>query len=290
MIAAVVSLGLGLYEDLSVNKKEIDPETGNAVEKPRVKWIEGFAILVTVFIVAMVDALTGWQKERQYMKLNAKKDDRLVQVIRDGRQQKISVYDLVVGDVLCLEPGKVIAGDGVLIESHRLRCDESSITGESDAVSKEKLEDCESTHKHSKSDPFLLSGSKVMEGVGKCIMIAVGQHSIHGRTMMSMQAETQDTPLQIKLNKLANVIAKVGSSVAFFMFVALLVSYFIQFAKGNVDKSTPMVIESLVRVSYIYFLILIDSDYNCNGNCNSNSGRSSFSCDIDVGICNNQNA
>ena len=73
-----------------------------------------------------------------------------------------------------------------------LRCDESGMTGESDAI-KKNLSD----------DPFLLSGTKVLEGVGRMLVIAVGPNSMHGRAMLSLRVEPQDTPLQIKLADLA---------------------------------------------------------------------------------------
>jgi len=126
-IAAVISLGLGLYEDFGVKHPD-------GVQQPKVSWVEGVAIIVAIFIVIMVGSVNDWQKEKQFQKLNAKKEDRDVKVIRDGKEQLLSVHKILVGDLLQLEPGDIIAVDGVLVNGHNLKCDESAATGESDVI------------------------------------------------------------------------------------------------------------------------------------------------------------
>ena len=95
--------------------------------------------------------------------------------------------DVLVGDIALLEPGEIIPCDGVLVAGHNIRCDESGATGESDAIKKvtpeEAIEDWRS-NKETKKDPFIISGSKVLEGVGQYVVIAVGQKSFNGRIMM----------------------------------------------------------------------------------------------------------
>lgn len=75
-MAAVVSLAVGLYEDIA--QPEIDPVTGE--ELAGVKWVEGVAIIVAILIVVLVGSINDYQKEKQFRKLNAKKDDRVVKV------------------------------------------------------------------------------------------------------------------------------------------------------------------------------------------------------------------
>lgn len=74
-IAAVVSLAVGLYDDIA--QPEYD-ENGNKMAG--VKWVEGVAIIVAIVIVILVGSVNDYQKERQFQKLNAKKEDRLVKV------------------------------------------------------------------------------------------------------------------------------------------------------------------------------------------------------------------
>ena len=74
-MAAIVSLGVGLYEDIAVPEYDT---MGNRI--PGVKWVEGVAIIVAVLLVVLVGSVNDFQKERQFRKLNAKKEDRVVKV------------------------------------------------------------------------------------------------------------------------------------------------------------------------------------------------------------------
>lgn len=61
-----------------------------------------------------------------------------------------------------------------------------------------------------KCDPFIISGSRVLEGVGAYLVTSVGTYSSHGRIMASLQMADEPTPLQVKLGKLADWIGWLG--------------------------------------------------------------------------------
>lgn len=142
----------------------------------------------------MVGSINDWQKERQFQVLNEKKEERGVKVIRDGVEMIIDIKEVVVGDVALVEPGEIVPCDGVFLSGHNVKCDESGATGESDAIKKMSYEDClkgEGANggeglKH--TDCFLISGSKVLEGYGSYVVIAVGTKSFNGRIMMGMSS------------------------------------------------------------------------------------------------------
>lgn len=127
----------------------------------------------------------------------------------------VSINDITVGDILHLEPGDAIPADGVLIAGHGVKCDESSATGESDQMKKtnghEVWQQVTAGEATKKLDPFLISGAKVLEGVGTYLVTSVGPFSSHGRIMMSMQEPDDPTPLQVKLGGLADWIGWLGS-------------------------------------------------------------------------------
>jgi len=212
-VAAVISFGIGMYEDYVMHKDSTEP---------KVKWVEGVAILFAVMTVVLVSSINDYQKENQFRALNAKRDDKEIKLIRNGKECMVSVFDIKVGDIGLLEPGDVLSVDGVCLSSHNLKCDESSATGESELVKKVPYESA-----GEKDDCFILSGSKVSEGVGRFIVTAVGPNSYHGKTLLGLRVESEDTPLQVKLNGLAEQIAKVGSSVSILLLFILLVKFFI---------------------------------------------------------------
>ena len=210
-VAAVVSLALGLFQDFG---------TPRPAGQPPVDWVEGVAIIIAILIVVLVGSLNDWQKERQFKVLNEKKEERMVKVIRDGVEHLVDIREVVVGDVALLEPGEVIPCDGIFLSGHNIRCDESGATGESDAIKKLSYEECivlrdrklsqyspEVLGEHLEgqddaeegrrlkerptgmdllghTDCFLISGSKVLEGVGTYVIIAVGTKSFNGRILM----------------------------------------------------------------------------------------------------------
>lgn len=75
--------------------------------------------------------------------------------------------------------------DGVFLDGHNVKCDESAATGETDAIKKLPYDECVGKErKGGHTDCFVLSGSKVLEGVGRYVVIAVGTKSFNGRIMM----------------------------------------------------------------------------------------------------------
>ena len=140
-----------------------------------------------------------------------------------------------------LEPGEVVPCDGIFLSGHNVKCDESGATGESDAIKKVSYEECIAPKYQSgaggrdlpsHTDCFIVSGSRVLEGVGSYMVIAVGTKSFNGRIMMALRTDTENTPLQLKLNNLAETIAKLGSLAGLVLFVALLIRFFVELGTG----------------------------------------------------------
>jgi Ca2+-transporting ATPase len=227
-VAAVIALALGIYQ--AVGQPHPPGEPG-------VEWVEGVAIIVAIVVVVSVGAVNDWQKERQFVKLNKKKDARNVQVVRSGKAQEISVHDLLVGDLMVIEPGDILPVDGIFVTGHSVKCDESSATGESDIMKKTAADDVykamEKNENLRKMDPFMISGAKVTEGFGRMIVTATGIHSSYGKTMLALREDNEATPLQMKLNNLAEYIAKLGSAAAGLLFVVLLIKFLAQLPNNH---------------------------------------------------------
>ena len=110
-------------------------------EEQNIEWIEGVAILVTVFVIVLVAAFNDWSKERQFRGLQNKIDsDQTISVLRDGQIRDLPVKDILVGDICQVFYGHTIPADGIIIESNDLKIDESSLTGETDLIKKSAAE------------------------------------------------------------------------------------------------------------------------------------------------------
>ncbi|KAI9020969.1 PMCA-type calcium-translocating P-type ATPase [Phycomyces nitens] len=271
-IAAVVSLSVGLYEDIAVPEYD---SLGNRVAG--VKWVEGVAIIIAILLVVLIGSANDYQKEKQFQKLNAKKEDRAVKATRGGALLLVSVREIQVGDILHLEPGDIAATDGIFIQGHNLRCDESAATGESDAVRKQDWQVCYTIWKDSQDDqqvgektpnripkypksmpdPFIISGSKVLEGSCTYLVTAIGQNSYYGRTMMALRSEPETTPLQEKLNGLADMIAKLGSAAGILMLIVLLIRYFVGWKEGIPPQATTIVMDIMKILIVVVTIVVV---------------------------------
>ncbi|CAI9781214.1 unnamed protein product [Fraxinus pennsylvanica] len=178
-------------------------------------WYEGGSIFVAVFPVVVVSATSNFRQERQFDKLSKISSNIKIDVVRDGKRQKISIFDVAVGDVVFLTIGDQIPANGLFIDGHSFQVDESSLIGESD-------------HEiDSKHNPFLMSGSKVADGYSRMLVISVGMKTAWGKMMSSITKDSNEqTSLQERLNKLTTSIGKVGLSVAFLVLVVMLIRYF----------------------------------------------------------------
>ncbi|OWB56408.1 hypothetical protein B5S28_g2309 [[Candida] boidinii] len=235
-IGAIVSLALGLYQTFGQPPQYDDD--GNP--EPKVEWVEGVAIMIAIVTVTVVGAANDYNKERQFANLNSKRADREVIVFRSGNKQYIPIADVVVGDLIYVETGDVVPADAVLVTG-ACECDESSLTGETHTIRKltadiatqkyyESLEEDDDAtidigSSNEIGDPMLISGSKLLAGNGKAIVTAVGPNSMHGKIMMSLDHEDEETPLQARLSDLADGIAYFGFASAILLFIVLFVKF-----------------------------------------------------------------
>jgi calcium-translocating P-type ATPase len=200
MIVLTISAILSIVLDSTLSEHK---ETG---------WVSGAAILFAVFLVGSVTALNNWSKERQFRKLEAT-NRALISVYRNGVLTEVDSIALVVGDVVGVRTGDIIPADGVFIQGSNLSCDESAMTGESDAVKKDA------------NRPFFLSGTKAIEGEGRMLVTSVGVNTEIGKTKAAIDAESgdQQTPLEEKLEQMAKDIGKFGLVVAVMTVIVSLI-------------------------------------------------------------------
>jgi P-type Ca2+ transporter type 2C len=183
---------------------------------------DGLGIILSILLVVVVTAVSDYRQSLQFKELDKEKKKIFVHVTRNGSRQKVSIYDLVVGDIVHLSIGDQVPADGLFVSGYSLLIDESSLSGECDPVyiTREK--------------PFLLAGTKVQDGSAKMVITAVGMRTEWGRLMSTLsQGGEDETPLQVKLNGVATLIGKIGLGFSLLTFLVLIVRFLI--AKGITD-------------------------------------------------------
>ncbi|WP_324100981.1 cation-translocating P-type ATPase [Noviherbaspirillum sp.] len=144
-------------------------------------------------------------------------------VIRQGEQMRIPGREVVKGDLLVLEEGDRIAADGVLMEAHDLLIDESLLTGESVAVSKQVMNPASqpSGEERGTDSPYrIFSGSMIVQGGGLAQVTAVGGATEIGKIGRALQSlETERSPLQVEIALLVKRFAYLGVAVSLMVFL-----------------------------------------------------------------------
>ena len=200
MVCAIVSIGVGI-----------------ATEGWPKGTYDGVGIILSVFLVVIVTAVSDYKQSLQFRDLDKEKKKISVQVTRDGKRQKISIYDIVVGDIVHLSTGDQVPADGLYISGYFLLIDESSLSGESEPVNVNE------------ERPFLLSGTKVQDGQGRMLVTTVGMRTEWGKLMETLNEGGEDeTPLQVKLNGVATIIGKIGLTFACLTFVVLTIRFLVE--------------------------------------------------------------
>lgn len=104
-------------------------------------------------------------------------------------------------------------------------------------------------------DPFIISGSTVLEGIGTYLVTCVGPHSSHGRLMMALTEDTEPTPLQKKLGIVASQIATAGLSIAMLLFVVLFIKFLVQLPRSRDSPFEKG--QTLLRIVIVAITVLV---------------------------------
>ncbi|KAK4841100.1 hypothetical protein QYF36_025826 [Acer negundo] len=172
---------------------------------------DGLGIVSSILLVVFVTATSDYRQSLQFRDLDKEKKKISIQVTRNGFRQKLSIYELVPGDIVHLGIGDQVPADGLFVSGFSVSIDESSLTGESEPIMV------------SAENPFMLSGTKVQDGSCKMMITTVGMRTQWGKLMATLSEGGDDeTPLQVKLNGVATIIGKGGLFFAVVTFAVLV--------------------------------------------------------------------
>ena len=182
-------------------------------------WVEAAAIMAIVVLNAVLGVVQESRAEAALAalkKMSAPEAD----VIRDGHRQKIPGRDLVPGDVVLLEAGNFVPADLRLIESVNLKINESSLTGESDAVEKQASMTLKEEASLGDRKNAAYMSSMVTYGRGRGIVIGTGMQTQIGLIAEMIQSfEEEPTPLQKKLDQLGKTLGVAALVICALVFV-----------------------------------------------------------------------
>ncbi|MBR2971967.1 MAG: calcium-translocating P-type ATPase, PMCA-type [Clostridia bacterium] len=185
--------------------------------------IEVFGILVAILIATTVSTLSEYGSEKAFAKIEAECALSRVTAIRNGKDVEIDVDDVVVGDLIRLSRGDKIQADGSIVKGDIL-VDQSALNGENIEVRKLV---CRSDSLSLSDANSVFRGSLVVDGDGIMVVEKIGSDSYYGRLAEDLQTETRESPLKLRLSKLAKQISIIGYIVAALVAFTYLFNVFV---------------------------------------------------------------
>lgn len=189
----------------------------------RADWMETIGIAASILLASVVSTVSQMGSEAAFAKLRAQESVTPARVFRDGAWCCISSEEIVVGDVVAVGAGEAIAADGCLIEGE-VKLDQSAMTGESREVVKRAGGRDEETPSDEAS---LFRGCTVLGGQGRMLVRKVGDATMLGGISREVQQRTRESPLQLRLSKLARQISVLGYVAAVLIGLASLFYAFV---------------------------------------------------------------
>lgn len=175
------------------------------------EWFEPVGILIAILIANGVASVSESKQEGKASALKAEEEAKeTAKVIRDGKLEEIHVSEVVVGDIVYLQAGDKIPADGIVVDGE-LKVDQAALNGETEEADKTPYVDGASYDvKDLLNKYYAYRGTVVCGGEGYMEIKVVGDKTLFGELALEVQEETRETPLQVKLGKLAKQISTFG--------------------------------------------------------------------------------
>lgn len=221
--------------------------------------IETVGIAVSVFLATFISTVSERGGESAFMRLSEECSKADFRVRRDGRICNIPIEDIVVGDVLIVGAGEQIPADGYVL-SGRITVDQSSMTGESREIEKHLSSD---TSRLPASPSALFRGCVVLSGEVEMRVEKVGDATFLGEISREIQLDTRESPLKVRLAKLAKQISRLGYVAAILISIAYLFNTFFIDSAFNMRliamklSDLPYLLENLLHAFMLGLTVIV---------------------------------
>jgi calcium-translocating P-type ATPase, PMCA-type len=224
---------------------------------------EPLGIVVAVIIVAIVNAKTGVASDSKYRELKGNSEKDKCKVYRNGMITVIDVDDVVVGDKVLLQSGDKVPADGLLV-SGNLKVNNATLNGEAEECLKTEADENFQFPEEITGDTFvdkhsIFRGAVIFDGEGVIEVRKVGLKTMMGKMAEEMQEDELDTPLKVKLKKLADQISMFGYIAAVVMAVVYLVHYVVVAGgiNGFLSQGIDLILNQVMQAILLSILIVV---------------------------------
>lgn len=227
------------------------------IVEPKTGWIQPVFIIVALFVSVILQSWSDHNKDTKFVELQHLNLEEDVPVLRGkkGQTQTLSVWNLLVGDIINLQPGDKVPADCLVLESANLAVSECTRFDE-DEVTRLSYTDLA---KNKDQAPFLYADSFIKQGICKALVCCVGEHSTRGVIGIKHDVSDQQTELTQKLSNIGGSIKFFALIAAISIFVCSLVVLFIQKAADPLlkgDKFTFKICENSL-IALVMLIVVI---------------------------------
>ena len=186
-------------------------------------YVDSIIIIGIVIFNALMGVIQEAKAEKSIEALK-QMTPQITKVIRNGKTTEINAEDLVKGDIVILETGNFIPADCRIIESHNLKIEESSLTGEAEPSLKEANIICKKDIPLGDMKNMAFMASTVVNGTGKAIVTETGMETKVGQIAnMIIEDEAPETPLQKKLGEVGKILGIACLAICIIIFIIGLI-------------------------------------------------------------------
>ncbi len=221
-------------------------------------WYEGLGIAIAVVMATLIASWSEYSNENEFQRLLEEASKVKVKVFRNNTLTEIPIDDLVVNDLLLLQPGDTVPADGYLLTGD-LELNESALTGESETVKKTGADD---DHHAEAEEKYKMSrAALVVDGEAVMKVMEVGDKTKYGATLKELTtAESRPSPLQEKLVDLGKQISRFGYIGSIFIALSYMFNHIFLEAGGweiYFSKPAGEIVYNLVTAIILAIIIIV---------------------------------
>lgn len=190
-------------------------------------WFETIGIVIAILVASLISAISEYGSESAFERLQEESSKINCKVKRNNKIVEVSIDDVVVDDIVLLQSGDKIPADGIIV-SGEIDVDESSLNGETIEIVK-----------NANTDNKVYRGTVVYSKEALMQTKAVGEATFYGKMTQELKEKNPDSPLKLRLRKLAGTISIIG------YISAALVSFSYLFSEIVVQNN--FVIENIIK-------------------------------------------
>ena len=232
------------------------------------EWFEPLGIFIAICLATLVSTFSEYRNENAFQKLQEEASRSMVKTYRNGEVVEVPINDIVVGDAILLQSGDKIPADGIIIDGD-IKVDQSVLNGESREAKKIAIPDgWKDTDENTNFDNEykVFRGAIVCSGNATMQVTVVGDKSVYGKIASELQtSDDRDTPLKLKLGKLAKGISKFGYIGGIAIAIAMLAKTILfdtgfnpmAFLAPNGEFAWIALVEALINAVMLAVIIIV---------------------------------